>query len=57
MNIFQLETNESMNLEGWIIVKGNFGYKIMYGDRGSDLRKSTLFIGDFNPINLSLIHI
>lgn len=57
MNVFQLETNEGMNLEGCIIVKGNFGYKIMYGDRGSDLRKSTLFIGDFNPINNNITNL
>ena len=34
-----------------------FGYKIMYGDRGSDLRKSTLFVGDFNPINNNITNL
>ncbi len=57
MKIFQLETNEGMNLEGCIIIKGNFGYKIIYGDRGSDLRKSTLFVGDFNPTNNKVTNI
>ena len=40
-----------MNLEGLALFKSKNHLKIFYGDRGSDTRKSTLFVGDYDHEN------
>ena len=51
------KVSKIMNLEGMTLVKSKKYFKIAYGDRGSDDRRSTLFIGDYEPSNNSITNI
>ena len=51
------KVSKIMNLEGMTLFKSNKYFKIAYGDRGSDDRRSTLFIGDYEPSNNSITNI
>ena len=51
------KVSKIMNLEGMTLVKSKKYFKIAYGDRGSDVRRSTLFIGDYEPSNNSITNI
>ena len=49
-NIFKLPNiKHYMNLEGFSLYKMDSNYKIIYGDRGSTVRPSVLFIASYDP--------
>ena len=50
LNIFKLpKIKHYMNLEGLSIFKSGSNYRIVYGDRGSTIRQSVLFIAIYDP--------
>ena len=55
LNMFTLpKINKNMNLEGFAIYKSSQGVVLLYGDRGSSARPSTLFWGFFNLNNYQI---
>ena len=55
LNIFTLpKINKNMNLEGLAIYESSQGFILLYGDRGSSTRPSTLFWAFFNLNNYQI---